>query len=120
MQQQTRYVQGPSEITLLLGSITKQECQKIQSLNMVKTGRPYLVLLYAKMKKGSYITYQEVTQFAPQRFKGDYANQRRSKETLSKLYKNNLIEQNPNNPEQFRITYFGIKYLYAKKYFKKR
>ena len=120
MTRTTRYVQNHNNLTVSLGIITEQDREKLRKINIPKKGRSYIVLTYAKMKLGQYITYEEVAQLNPQRFLVPTDGPKRRKEIITTLYKYNLIEQNPQNPEQFRITPLGVKFLYAKPLLRKR
>lgn len=105
-----------------LGNLTEQEIEKLKKVSLTRTGKPYIVLAYAKMNKNKYITYQQAAAISPERFLNSNKTftPKRTKETLGPLYKHQFIEQNPDNPEEFRITHLGLKFLYCKRFLKKR
>jgi hypothetical protein len=104
-----------------LGNLTQQEIEKLKKISLPKTGKPYIVLAYAKINKNKYITYQQAAAISPERFfnNNKTLTPKRVKETLSSLYRHQFIEQNPNNSEEFRITQLGLKFLYCKRFLKK-
>jgi hypothetical protein len=110
----TRYVQNHNNLIASLGVLTKEDQEKLRKIYVAKTGRPYLLLVYAKMNMGKYVTFDEAARLNPQKFSGDSSTARRRKQIMANLYDSGLLEKNPDNEEQFRITPLGVKYLYCK------
>ena len=98
-----------------LGNLTNKDIETIKKVRLSKNGRAYFALTWAKINQGKYITFQQIAQMNPNKFLGGRDPARKKLQTVQKLYEHNLIEQNPLNKEEFKITHLGIKYLYCKK-----
>jgi len=107
----SRYNGNHNNLSLALGAVNKQEREQIKSINLQHYGRPYLILTFARMEAPNYITFEDVQKLSPQKFD----EEQKYIEALKELQKKNLIEQNPDDPQQHRITHFGIKFLYMRK-----
>jgi len=118
--QTSRYNGNHNNLTASLGVISQQDQEKLRKINLPRTSKAYIILSYAKMNVGKYVTYHQVAQLNPQKFLGPNGQKGRVNETLKNLYEKQLIQQNPDNPEEFMITLLGIKYLFCKKLLKKR
>ena len=116
----TRYNGNHNNLSLSIGAINTEEREKIRSINIKYNSRPYLMLTYAKMNAPNYVSVEDAISINPNKFKGRDAVPSAKNRTLENLYKHGLIEENPDDPQEFRITRFGIKYLYAKHYFRYR
>jgi len=106
----SRYNGNHNNLLVSFGAVNKQERQIIKNTQLQHYGRPYLCLTAAKMHAPKYIGYETILQIAPQKFQHHHLYLR----SLEKLSKIEFIQLNPDNPEQYRISPLGIKYLYLK------
>lgn len=112
----TRYNGNHNNLLLSLGALTPEEKKSIKQINLTHTGRPRLILEICRMNAGKWITLEDLQQVNPHKFSGEFArDSNRSREMFRTITKYGLVEHNPENPQQFRATPFGIKYLYCKK-----
>lgn len=115
MQGATRYNGNHNNIYFGMGTVTPDEKEKIRKTTVRKTDRAYQILLYAKSRRGQWFTWDDLIDLDPQKFGGQKANPQRRNVCLKRIIEKELIETNPNNPNQYRITPLGVKFLFCKK-----
>lgn len=98
-----------------IGTVTPEETKKIRKIVLQETTRPYQILLYAKTRKGQYFTWDELIELNPQKYGGPAKKPTKQKQTIQRLLDHKLLETNPNNTNQYKITPLGVKYLFCKK-----
>jgi len=111
----TRYNGNHNNIYFGMGTVTPDEKQKIRKTTVQQQSKAYQILLYGKAKRGQWFTWDELIELNPQKFGGQSARPQRKNVCLKRILQKELIETNPNNPNQYRITPLGVKFLFCKK-----
>jgi hypothetical protein len=112
----TRYNGNHNNLYFGMGAVTPDEKEKIRKIILQETSRPYQILLYAKMKRGHWFTWDDLIELNPQKYGGKNANPQRKNVCLKRILQHDFIETNPDNPHQYRITPLGVKYLFCRQH----
>jgi hypothetical protein len=113
--QQARHNGNHNNLIMSMGTLTQKEKETIKTINVAQKGRPHLLLTYAKMMAPNYVTVDEASKINPNQFSGRNSTPYHKQKQLQILLKHNLVELHPDDNEKYRITPFGMKYLYAKR-----